>query len=82
MTVDEVLADPAAACELPDDAVPIHVLVIVEYAEPGSDDEPGVARLTITADDTLTVWGALGMLRPGCCGCSTMPPPVQRTWSR
>ena len=62
MTVDEVLANPAAAVELPDGAVPVHVLVIVEYAEPGSDNEPGIARLAVGVDDALPLHLALGML--------------------
>ena len=62
MTVDEVLANPAAAVELPEGAVPTHVLVILEYLEPGSDDVPGVARIVVGVDDALPLHLFLGML--------------------
>lgn len=63
MNVDDVLADPSAALELPQGAVPVSVIVLAEYVEPGSSDRPGVRRLAVAADDDLAAWSALGMLR-------------------
>jgi len=63
MTVDELLADPVAACDLPAGAVPLHAIVLIEYAEPGADDVPQRPRLAKYADDDLPAWTSVGMLR-------------------
>lgn len=63
MTVDEILADPIRGLDLPDGAIPSHVIVIVEYSEPGSDNDPTKARLAFVRDDDLPPWTADGMTR-------------------
>ena len=63
MNVDELLANPAAAAELPDGAVPIHAIILIEYFEPGSDDAPGSPRLTCASDEDLSTWTGVGMIQ-------------------
>lgn len=63
MTVDEVLADPAAATEVPPNAMVTHVIVIVEYLEPASADEPSLPRMDWATDDLCGTHLAEGMLR-------------------
>ncbi len=62
-TVDEILADPVAALTLPDGAIPVSVVLLVEYAEPGATERPGARRLAWTSDDDLPPWTSIGMLR-------------------
>jgi hypothetical protein len=61
-TTDEILADPAGTAELPDGAIPLHVIVLIEYAEPGADERPGAPRLALQSDESLGPWTAIGML--------------------
>ena len=63
MTVDEILADPVAALGLPDGAIPLSIIVIAEYAEPGSDERPSARRLAMNTDDDMPPWTSIGMLR-------------------
>jgi hypothetical protein len=63
MTVEELLADPIGACELPDGLVPLHAIVLIEYVEPGSDVSPQRSRIAKYSDDELSMWGSIGMLR-------------------
>lgn len=62
MNVDEILADPLGAIEVPEGGIPLHVIVLVEYANPGSADVPQRPRLGMISDDDLSNWGSLGML--------------------
>lgn len=62
-SVDEILASPLTAIELPPGAIPLHAVVIVEYAEPGSDNAPGRNRLGVISDDEMPPWSCIGMLR-------------------
>jgi hypothetical protein len=57
--VDEILADPLAALELPDGSIP----VLVEFAEPAADVRPAARRLATCSDDNLPPWTSIGMLR-------------------
>jgi len=59
-TTDEILADPIAALDLPDGAMPLSAIVLVEYARPGED---GRKRLALVSDDDLPPWVSIGMLR-------------------
>lgn len=63
MTVDEILADPIASLNLPDGAIPLSVILLVEYAEPGSDTRPSARRLAMNTDDDMPPWTSAGMLR-------------------
>jgi hypothetical protein len=63
VTVDELLANPIKACDLPDSAIPLHAIVLIEYAEPGSDTVPQRPRLAKFADDEVSLWTSIGMLR-------------------
>lgn len=63
MTVDEILADPIDGLNLPTGAIPLHIAVIVEYSEPGSDNFPARSRLALVADEDLPPWTEIGMLR-------------------
>jgi hypothetical protein len=63
VNTDEILRDPLAALALPDGAIPLHVIVLAEYAEPGSDNMPAVNRLATVSDDDLTLWTSVGILR-------------------
>lgn len=58
MTADELLDQRV---ELPEGAVPVHAILVVEYLEPGADDA-SLARLDLFTDDTLPLWRGLGML--------------------
>lgn len=62
-TVDEMLADPVRALSLLPGAVPTHAVMLVEYAEPGSDDRPTARRLAMNCDDDCPPWLTMGMLR-------------------
>ena len=62
MNVDEILADATKAADLPPGAIPTAAILIVEYVEPGSDDEPSVKRVTTVYDDISPIWTALGLL--------------------
>lgn len=63
MTVDEIIADPLAALGLPAGAVPLSIIVLAEYAEPGSDVQPSARRLAMNTDDDMPPWTSIGMLR-------------------
>lgn len=63
MTVDEIIANPLAALELPDGAIPVSIIVLVEYVEPGSDDRPSARRLAMNTDDDMPPWTSMGMLQ-------------------
>jgi hypothetical protein len=63
VTVDEIIADPRSALELPDGSFPVSIIIAVEYMTPGSDDAPQRRRLAVVADDDLPPWTAIGMLR-------------------
>lgn len=60
-TADDVLADPIKALGLPDGAVLSTAVIIVEYWEPGSDNNPGSKRLASTMDDDAAPWTVIGM---------------------
>lgn len=62
-TVDEILADPLAALDLPSGSIPVSVIILAEYANPGSDNHPNRRRLAIISDDDLPPWTSIGMLR-------------------
>lgn len=66
MNVDEIIADPLLALDLPIDAIPLSIVMLAEYAEPGSDESPSRRRLAVISDDDLPPWTALGMLRFAC----------------
>ncbi len=61
MTTDEIIADVTAALDLPAGSIPLHIAVIAEYAQPGSDNAPGRSRLALASDDDLAPWAAMGM---------------------
>ncbi len=63
MTVDELLANPAVAVGLPNGAVPVHALIVIEYANPGADKHPDLRRLTFRVDDAAGPWQTLGWAR-------------------
>jgi hypothetical protein len=58
MNVDDLLANPGAS--LPQGAIPVHALVIIEYVNPSDDDDP--CSLYVDGDDALMSWQAGGML--------------------
>ncbi len=62
-TTDEIIGDVLGAAELPAGSIPLHVIVIIEYANPGSDNAPGRARLCTLSDENLPPWTSIGMLR-------------------
>lgn len=62
-TVDEILANPVAALDLPKGSIPVSVIVLVEYVNPGSDNRPGARRLGTISDDDMPPWTSIGMLR-------------------
>lgn len=78
MTVDEILADPIGALGLPDGAIPVSVVLLVEYAHPGSDNYPQRRRLAFTSDDNLPVWTSIGMMHYGV-GCEMAAPQEKDT---
>ena len=55
MNVDDLLAE---GVRLPDDAIPLHAVLIVDYTDPGS----GERTLTAVSDDALPSWALRGML--------------------
>lgn len=63
MTVDEILADPIEALDLPEGSIPVGVVLLVEYANPGSDAWPTARRLAMMTDDNMPPWTAIGMMR-------------------
>lgn len=63
MTVDEILADPIEGLNLPSGSISLHITVIVEYSEPGSDNFLARSRLALVADEDLPPWTEIGMLR-------------------
>ena len=62
MTVDEILGNPAAALELPEGAIPTSILIICEYANPGSQHLPDRGRLSMCVDDSMNAWRSMGLL--------------------
>lgn len=62
-SVDELLADPLGVSRLPEGAVPAHVVVIIEYVEPGAEVRPAASRLSVMSDTDASPWGVIGMLR-------------------
>lgn len=62
-TTDEIIADVVGELGLPEGAVPLRIIVLCEYAEPGSDNSPERMRLATVVDDSLTPWASMGMLR-------------------
>jgi len=63
VTVDDMLADPLAALELPDGSIPVSIVLLVEYVNPGSDNMPAARRLAVMVDEDMSPWTTLGMLR-------------------
>jgi hypothetical protein len=63
MTVDEIIAEPLKALGLPDGSIPLSILILCEYAEPGSDNRPSARRLATVSDDDMPPWTSIGMLR-------------------
>lgn len=63
MTVDEILNDPTTALNLPDGAIPLSIIIVCEYAEPGSDNHPAARRLAYIGDDDIAPWQSTGMMR-------------------
>jgi len=63
MNVDQILNDTLGALELPDGAIPVSVIVLCEYAEPGADNAPGRLRLAMCSDENMPPWTSLGMMR-------------------
>ena len=61
-SVDEIIADPIGTLALPEGSIPVSIIVIAEYAHPGSDNHPQRRRLAMISDDTLPPWTALGMV--------------------
>jgi hypothetical protein len=61
-TTDEILANPAAAAGIPDGAIPLHVVVLIEYARPGADIHPQRNGLAVISDDDCPPWTSIGML--------------------
>lgn len=62
-TTDEILANPLTGLDLPAGAIPVRVVVLVEFMEPGSDHDPQRTRLAYNADDSCSAWTTMGMLR-------------------
>lgn len=63
MKTDEILADVLAACELGAEAMPVHVIVLIEYLELDNEIHPGRARMVLKSDEDLTPWTSMGMLQ-------------------
>lgn len=63
MTTDEILANPVLALALPEGSIPVSVMLLVEYVNPGSDNRPGARRLATISDDDMPPWTSIGMLR-------------------
>jgi hypothetical protein len=63
MNADEILANITEALNLPAGAVPIHVIVIAEYADPSAEEWPGRTRLASASDDDCPPWSCVGMIR-------------------
>jgi hypothetical protein len=61
-TTDEILANPIQALGIPDGCIPIHVVLLVEYARPGMDTHPQRNGLALTTDDDCPPWTSIGML--------------------
>lgn len=61
MTADELLADPIAGVALPDGAVPVTAIVVIEYVEPASENRPERRRLGWRASDELNPWTSIGI---------------------
>lgn len=61
MNVDELLADPLAAVNLPDGAFPVTAVIVVEYVDPGSDNSPERKRLAWCSSDELNPWTSIGI---------------------
>ncbi len=62
-TVDQLLANPALACELPAGAIPLHAIALIEYINPSSTNHPERPRLATHTDSDLSAWTSIGMLR-------------------
>jgi hypothetical protein len=63
VNVDEILADPHAALDIPDGCIPIHVVILCEYARPGAETRPSANGLATISDDDMPPWTSIGMLR-------------------
>lgn len=61
MTADEVLANPWQAMSLPENAIVVSAVVVVEYVEPDSEDRPDRRRLAWVASDELNPWTSIGI---------------------
>jgi len=61
MTVDELLANPAI--DLPSGTIPLSAIILIEYANPPIPDDPQIPRLVVSANEGLTAWAAIGLLR-------------------
>lgn len=62
-TVQEILEDPAGACGVPDDGIPVRAIILIEYVRPDAEDSPDRPRLGYCADSSMAPWQAMGMLR-------------------
>jgi hypothetical protein len=61
MTADEVLANPWQAMSLPENAIVVSAVVVVEYVEPDSEDRPDRRRLAWVASEELNPWTSIGI---------------------
>jgi hypothetical protein len=62
-STDEIIADPVGALDIPEAAIVTRVVMVVEYFEPASDDEPGRPRLAFTSSDDCAPWSVMAMIR-------------------
>jgi hypothetical protein len=63
VTVDELLDDPVTALGLPAGGIPLHAVILVEYANPSSSQLPHRSRIAVSSDDDCPSWMSIGMLR-------------------
>lgn len=62
-SVDEILADPLGALDLPDGSIPVSVVLLVEYVNPSSEFHSNAKRLATVTDEELSPWVSIGMMR-------------------
>ena len=60
-SVDEIIAHPVECIGLPERSLPVNIVLLIEYVEPGSDNHPGRPRLATISNEGATPWVVIGM---------------------
>lgn len=61
--VEDIIKDVCKEADLPPGAIPLHIVVCIEYAEPGAESSPGRPRMAYVSDDDMPPWTCMGLLQ-------------------